>query len=180
MKKAGEMAFPRPFSLKGESSLNRNKIIALEAILTSRTLTEAAKKAGLSRKTLYDYINTDSEFSAAYQEMINSELSKLLDDIQEKREKAINITMAILENEESKPIDRLRAAQIILTTSDRVLENMQKSTEAMRTELEAAEDEREHAQIKAEIDELLYGPVSDEELKEAQKELHKKYPHLFP
>ena len=46
-----------------------NKKKALEALLDSRSLTEAADKAGITRRTLYGYIHHEPDFAKAYEEL---------------------------------------------------------------------------------------------------------------
>lgn len=45
---------------------NQKKTAALVALADSKTLSEAAGKAGISPRTLYTYIHDDLEFSKAY------------------------------------------------------------------------------------------------------------------
>ena len=54
---------------RNQEPRDQKKQAALEALMQSSTLTEAAEKAGISRKTLYSYIRHDFEFSHAYKDM---------------------------------------------------------------------------------------------------------------
>ena len=45
---------------------NQKKTAALVALADSKTLSEAAGKAGISPRTLYTYIHDDLEFSETY------------------------------------------------------------------------------------------------------------------
>jgi molybdate transport repressor ModE-like protein len=41
----------------------------LEALAAAGSITEAAELAGVSRKTIYAYMNADTDFIAAYRDM---------------------------------------------------------------------------------------------------------------
>ena len=47
-------------------SLEIRKAKALEALLSNRSLSAAAKQAQVSRKTLYSYLHNDTDFAEAY------------------------------------------------------------------------------------------------------------------
>lgn len=65
--------------------LNKKKETALQAILDSTTLKDAASKAGISRTTLYRYMNEDDEFKAA----LAAEMGCLLSNATEALQKAM-------------------------------------------------------------------------------------------
>lgn len=60
---------------------------ALNALATTRNLSEAAEKAGISRKTLYHYIHNVYEFATAYREMLNWQLAQTMDDLQQRHQR---------------------------------------------------------------------------------------------
>lgn len=87
---------------------------ALEALMQSSTLTEAADKAGIDRKTLYRYIHTDADFAEAYKEEQAAKGLALQERLQQAEERAIDILLGIAESEEAQPSARCKAVQLLL------------------------------------------------------------------
>lgn len=146
--------------------MNQMQIKALDALMTTRNLSEAAKQAGISRKTLYHYIHNDYEFATAYREMMNGQLAQTMDDLQQRREAALSVITDIMNNPNEKTENRLRAAQIIVTESNKAAENAQKAAISLEGELGEAETAREHAEFIADI----YAPITAEEKEAIAKE----------
>jgi len=65
--------------------LSQKKTAALQAVMDSTTLTEAATRAGISRKTLYRYMHDDEAFKAA----LTAEMSGLLSNARDALQKAM-------------------------------------------------------------------------------------------
>ncbi len=91
-----------------------NKEKALQALLTSSTLTEAAEQAGVSRRTLYHYIHKDKNFARKYREMVTAQRVLTLDFIREKQESAFNFCENLMNDEEASEKTRLAAAKILI------------------------------------------------------------------
>ncbi len=87
---------------------------ALAALMDSSTLTEAAEKAGISRRTLYNYLRNDLEFARAYDEMRDMQAVSLLDEMTERRRQASAVIMDLMNDTEQPGVVRLKAAQAIL------------------------------------------------------------------
>lgn len=87
---------------------------ALAALMDSSTLTEAAEKAGISRRTLYNYLRNDIEFARAYDEMRDMQAVSLLDEMTERRRQASAVIMDLMNDTEQPGVVRLKAAQAIL------------------------------------------------------------------
>lgn len=111
--------------------MTAKKLRVLKALINSNSLSEASEKAGISRKTLYTYIEHDAAFSDAYLSMINRMYAAMLDDIWSKRDKALEIASRILEDETEKSADRLRAAQIIFGAFDGIMSKSVENTEKL-------------------------------------------------
>lgn len=92
---------------------------ALRALMDSRTLTEAAEKAGISRKTLYTYIRSDSDFAIAYQEAIEESITAAAESIESRAARATEVVESIMNDQEQPGALRLKAAQMILEDCDR-------------------------------------------------------------
>jgi len=91
---------------------NQKKTAALVALADSKTLSEAAGKAGISPRTLYTYIHDDLEFSKAYRDI--QEQAKIT-VIAGSVESAIGVIKSIMENEKTPAAVRLRAATSIVS-----------------------------------------------------------------
>lgn len=87
---------------------------ALVALMDSSTLTEAAEKAGISRRTLYNYLHNDIEFARAYDEIRDRQAVDFMDDLNDRRRRAHAVIMELLEDAEQPAAIRLKAAQAIL------------------------------------------------------------------
>ena len=94
------------------------KTKALEALLDSRTLSEAAQKAGIARKTLYDYMRNDSEFAKAFQAAQERLILERIETIDHDQKRAMQTVFAIMDDQNQPGAVRLRAAQTILETSE--------------------------------------------------------------
>ena len=94
------------------------KAQALAALLESSTLTEAAEKAQISRKTLYMYMKIDTEFSKAYKAAQDQLILEQMESLTRDRERARTVILAIMEDEEQPAAIRLKAAQSIFAIAE--------------------------------------------------------------
>lgn len=92
---------------------------ALEALIDSRTLTEAATKAGISRKTLYNYIRNDVKFAKAYRQIIEESATASAENVEARAERAASTIEEIMSDPDQPPMVRLKAAEMILEDCDR-------------------------------------------------------------
>ena len=90
---------------------------ALMALLECNTLTDAAKKAGIARRTLYSYIHNDIAFARAYDEAQRLQAISSFDAMAARREQAHDVVMDILTDDQQPATVRLKAAQIILSSA---------------------------------------------------------------
>lgn len=93
---------------------NANKARALDALLDSRTFTEAAEKAGIARKTLYSYLRDDVEFARAYKAAQERLTLERMEAIEADRQRAKAAIFAIMDDTKQPGAVRLKAAQSIL------------------------------------------------------------------
>lgn len=96
------------------------KQAALEALAESSTLTEAAEKAGISRRTLYGYIRNDLEFSVAYKSLQEQATLRAYDAAAERRARASDVVESIMEDESQPGAVRLKAALSIIDKADKL------------------------------------------------------------
>ena len=95
----------------------QKKRAALTALLECGSLTEAAEQAGISRRTMYDYIHNDLDFARAYCKAQNRQAVLSMDAMEERRERANSVIMQLLEDETQPAAIRLKAAQIVLSSA---------------------------------------------------------------
>ena len=96
------------------STLTQPQLKAIVALLETRTVEEAAKRAGVAVRTLYRWLAQDEEFNARlrYTEdyLIGATVRRLL----RLNEKATRVIEDILDDEEISDTVRLRAATVAL------------------------------------------------------------------
>ncbi len=101
-----------------KSELKKQK--ALAALAESSTLTEAANKAGISRRTLYAYIREDLDFSVAYKSMQERAIIDTYEAAAEQRAKAIGVLESIMNDMEQPVALRLRAALAVIDKANKL------------------------------------------------------------
>lgn len=72
----------------------QKKAAALSALLECDTLSAAAARAGISRKTLYNYIREDHEFSRAYRGMTDQAAIEALERLEAQETRAAAVMAA--------------------------------------------------------------------------------------
>lgn len=92
----------------------QKKTAALNALIVSNSLSEAAETAGIDRRTLYNYLHNDLQFARAYDEIRDRQAIAYFDDLLSRRERANAVIMDVLEDEGQPAAVRLKAAQMIL------------------------------------------------------------------
>lgn len=97
---------------------DQTKARALAALLDSRTLTEAAEKAGITRKTLYSYIRDDLDFATAYKAAQEQMQLERMEAVADDRQRAKDAIIAIMEDEGQPGAVRLKAAVSLLQAAD--------------------------------------------------------------
>ena len=98
-------------------SKDLNKERALAAMLGCNTLTEAAEKAQISRKTLYNYIRNDGDFGAAYRAARDQITLEQMDALNNGKERATALLLGLMDDTKQPASLRMKAAQTILTTA---------------------------------------------------------------
>lgn len=94
--------------------MDNKKEQALKYLIECNTMTEASQKAGISRKTLYNYITEDKEFFKAYMELQRIRYITLSDEITEHTKRIIDTLQEIADNAENTPKDRITACKELL------------------------------------------------------------------
>lgn len=104
-------------------TVKRNNV--LEALLTSKNVEEASKKANVSRKTIYSYLNNDIELMTQYRNLKREQLRDLSESLTIVSTKAITTLADVLDDKNSTPKIKVEASSKILELfmSVRRLEN---------------------------------------------------------
>ena len=95
---------------------------ALSALVSSTSIRQAAQIAGVSERSIYTWLRTDSEFQAAYRDIRADSLQTIADAISEKSIEAVEVLSTVMMDENASAGTRIRAAQTILETNLRLME----------------------------------------------------------
>ena len=94
------------------------KARALAALLDSNTFTEAAEKANISRRTLYNYVQGNSDFAKAYKAAQDQLTLEQMDALASDRERAKAVILDLMEDTNQPAVVRLKAAQSVFDIAD--------------------------------------------------------------
>jgi predicted transcriptional regulator len=81
-----------------------------EALFECNTMTEAAEKAGVTRRTIYNYLHHDTNFARAYRMARWAAATQFCEDMARRREKACQIIESLMDDTKQSPSVRLRCA----------------------------------------------------------------------
>ena len=98
-----------------------NKERALQALLTCPTKKAAAEQAGISARTLRDYL-ADPEFQAEYRKAFQSLVTEATRQAQQALSPALSALKSIVEDEEENSSSRIAAARALLEYGLRLTE----------------------------------------------------------
>ncbi len=96
----------------------------ISALLNSTTIAQAAQAVGLSQRAIYDRMG-EAEFKAQYRAAKAEILRGAVVSIRSRLAEAIEITAAIMQDEDNNPAIRLQAAQTILNSAGKFLERLE-------------------------------------------------------
>lgn len=91
---------------------------ALEALQTSSTFTEAAEKANISRRRLYDYLYNDKDFAFEYRKQLRLRSIASAEAATAERDAALRTIRDIMNDTEEPAAVRLKAAEKLLEYAD--------------------------------------------------------------
>lgn len=100
------------------TTVDTKRAAALEALQTEKTFTAAAEKAGISRRTLYQYLHADKEFAFAYREQLRLRSLARAEQATNEREAALQAIREIMLDTEQPGAVRLKAAEKLLDYAD--------------------------------------------------------------
>lgn len=103
-------------------AVSNEELIA--AILSSRTLTEAANKAGISLRTLQERMH-EHEFRLAYTDAKSEVLRAAVQATNAHLTEAIETVADIMKDKTTNPAVRMQAAQTIINQSVKIIDRLQ-------------------------------------------------------
>ena len=101
----------------GGPALSARQERALTALLTARSVDEAAKLARVGVRTLYRWLSESPEFSSAYRQAVQAMRTALVATAQDASLHALAALRTIMEDREARATDRVAAATRILETT---------------------------------------------------------------
>jgi len=101
--------------VKIETGLTVRQQKAISTLLSSKTIEQAAKQAGVSRKTLYTWLRAP-DFKAALSEATGEVLENAVRRLTALTSKAIDTLESVIDNPKTNTASRIRAATAILDT----------------------------------------------------------------
>ena len=105
-----------------EPKLTGKQAKALAALLDGANLQDAASAAGVNRKTLGRWLSYDPAFWRAYQTHSSASLQLAARRLTSKLDSAVELLTRIMEDDAAPAGVRLRAAQLVVDGSLRLLE----------------------------------------------------------
>ena len=117
-----------------ETAISDEQIIA--ALLTHRTIKEAAAAAGISERAIYDRMN-GGEFQALYKAAKTDLMRTAVIDLNGHIEAAINTIADVMNNKDNNAAIRLQAAQTILNNAAKFTQRLTEQEAAAITQAEA-------------------------------------------
>ena len=106
-----------------KSDIKKDK--ALTALLDSSSISEAAAKAGISRRTMYSYLHEDLDFARAYKALQEEAATLHLERLEQNRERAAEVILELMEDKEQPGAVRLNAAKSIIAVATHQAETVE-------------------------------------------------------
>ena len=96
---------------------------ALQALFTEPTLEAAARAAGISPRTLRDYMK-DQDFRAAYNETVTAQIGEVTAQAWQGLSSALSVLREIMEDPNAEDRDRISAASKSIDAAIRLIEKL--------------------------------------------------------
>lgn len=96
------------------NQLTPKQLKAIEVLVTSGNVTEAAAAAGVSRETIYTWMRTDKAFQAEKDATSSTYIGELSSRLNTLAQLAVSTLQEILSNPDAQVNARIRAADIVL------------------------------------------------------------------
>ena len=103
------------------STNNRREDVILQALLTCRTISEAAQVAKVSERLIYKLLK-NSDFEVRYRNAREDILRGVSNQLKENMSKAVETIASIMNDTDNRPNERLSAAKTILEYGNKYIE----------------------------------------------------------
>ena len=94
---------------------------AIAALLTNRTVEDAARAVKITPRTLHRWLN-ETDFEAAYRQARRAAFGQCVARLQQASSAAVSVTLKILADPSAPASARLRAADLVVTHSAKAIE----------------------------------------------------------
>ncbi len=121
--------------------LNAKQDKAIAALLSSATIQNAAKEAGISERQIHRWLADDQEFDAAYRRARWRATQQAIARLQQVSSAAVTVLISIAADKHMPPSSRVAAASKLLDLALRAVEV--EELEARLTALEAAAKDKQ-------------------------------------
>jgi hypothetical protein len=102
-------------------NVTRRQEAAIAALLSSASISEASKTAGIAERTLYRWLKIDS-FNAAYQDARREVVLRTVGTIQAAMVQAVETLRCVMIDDKSPPSAKVSAARVIIETGMKAYE----------------------------------------------------------
>ena len=109
----------------------------LDALMEQPTLTAAASAAGISRRTLFNYMHSDSEFAEAYQQRRRQMAIEQAEQLDGERKHVLDAIKGIMDDQTQAAAVRLKAATTLLNAIDAAEKKVDAVAVSNRTDAES-------------------------------------------
>lgn len=119
----------------------RKQEVAIAALLTQRSIEDAARASGIGEKTLRRWLQTPT-FSTAYRNARRQAVGQATARLQQATSAAVSVLLTIMLDGNAPTSSRIRAAQAVIDTSFRAVEL--DDIEARVAELESLKEKKDN------------------------------------
>ena len=128
------------------AKLSRKQELAIAALLSTKTIAEAAREAGVSEITLWRWLRR-SDFQLAYANARREVVSSAIASLQQASEKAVRTLEEIMLDKNAAPSARVSAAKVVLELVLKVqnIEDLQRRLAAVEEIIEGWNDDYDTA-----------------------------------
>ena len=126
---------------KNVTELKPKQEAAIAALLSTRSVDEAARSVNVAAKTLYRWLK-EPAFDAAYRQARRSAFGQTIGRLQQGSPTAVSLLLKVVVDGQAPASTRVRAAEIVLDKAAKAIEL--EDIEARLTELERAAELAKH------------------------------------
>lgn len=106
-----------------EPNINTRKACALRALLASRSVEEAAQKAGVSKVTIFRWLRKDRQFLEEYENACSQLVDEALMQLRQICSTAVDTLAEVMADAEATPAGRVTAARATLELTLKIEEH---------------------------------------------------------